>query len=68
MASAGRTRRFAYPEPGDTIASVAARELPGAEPSDLLSWNLHLAMRPFPAGGSGALLCSDIVFLEPPPA
>jgi hypothetical protein len=34
----------------------------------LLSWNLHLAMRPFPVGEPGEILCTDIVYLEPPTA
>ncbi|MEY4372969.1 MAG: hypothetical protein RL219_1738 [Actinomycetota bacterium] len=34
----------------------------------LLSWNLHLAMRPFPVGKPGEILTTDIVYLEPPPA
>ena len=67
MAIAGRSRRFTYPEQGDTIASIAAREVPGGSEADVLSWNLHIAMRPFPADGPGALLCGDIVYLEPPP-
>ena len=71
-ATAGRSRRFLYPDQGDTLASIAAREFPAIPASDaasqLLSWNLHLAVRPFPAGASGAVMCSDIVFLEPPPA
>jgi hypothetical protein len=61
-------RRFVHPEPDDTLASIAARELgeiDGAE-EQLLSWNLHLAARA-PIGPPGAVLASDIVFVEPPP-
>lgn len=61
-----------FPEPDDTIASVAARVLPDQDDAErlLLSWNLHLAVRRSPTGGaSGAaatLLCTDIVYVEPP--
>lgn len=60
-------RRFVSPEPGDDLATIAARELPGVDGGEqqLLSWNLHLAARA--ATGVG-LLPSDVVFLEPPPA
>jgi len=47
---------------------IAARELAG-EPDavqQLLSWNLHLAMRPFPIGAPGELLPTDIVYVEAP--
>jgi hypothetical protein len=61
------TRRFVQPEAGDTLDSIAAREMPGIADASkqLLSWNLHLAMRA-PIGPPGSVLCSDIVFLEPP--
>jgi len=61
-------RRFVAPEPGDDLATIAARVLPdvdGAE-QQLLSWNLHLAARAG-LGRSVGLLPSDIVFTEPPP-
>lgn len=63
-------RRFVQPEAGDTLASIAARELPG-EPAPaalerLVSWNLHLANRI--VGSVDVLLGSDIVYVEPPPA
>lgn len=62
-------RRFVSPRAGDTLAEVAARELPGIEDAEqqLLSWNLHLAARAG-LGRSVGLLPSDIVFTEPPPA
>ena len=64
------TRPYVFPEPGDTLATLAARVLPddpdGA--NTLLSWNLHLALRPFPVGEPGEVLCTDIVYLAPPPA
>jgi hypothetical protein len=66
---AGATRPFVFPEPGDTIGTLAARVLPddpnGAEL--LLSWNLHLVLRTFPVGGPGEVMPTDIVYLSPPP-
>lgn len=61
-------RRFVFPEPGDTLEVLAARLLPGDEgaAARLQSWNLHLAMRRAPVGEPGELLCTDIVYLEPP--
>lgn len=66
----GTSRRYVFPEPGDTLATLAERVLPGDKDgaSTLLSWNLHLAMRPFPVGEPGEILCTDIVYLEPPAA
>ncbi len=66
--STAANRRFVSPRPGDDLAAIAARELPGLDGAEhqLLSWNLHLAAR---AGASGiGLLPSDVVFVEPPPA
>jgi hypothetical protein len=62
------SRRFVFPEPGDTITSLAARVRPGEADAaqEILSWNLHLAMRRFPVGEPGELLCTDIVYVEPP--
>jgi len=62
-------RQYVFPQPGDDLAVVAARELPGVEGAEqqLLSWNLHLAARAG-LGRSGGLLSSDIVFTEPPQA
>jgi hypothetical protein len=64
------TRRFVFPEPGDTLATLAARLLPDVAHGEQLlqSWNLHLVMRPFPVGEPGEVLTTDIVYLEPPPA
>ena len=58
-------RRFVYPQAGDDLAAIAARELPDVDGADqqLLSWNLHLAAR-----RTIGILPSDIVFTEPPPA
>jgi hypothetical protein len=66
----GARRRFVQPRAGDTLASIAQREV--ADPSGpaavelLLSWNLHLANRI--VGSVDGLLGSDIVYVEPPPA
>jgi hypothetical protein len=60
-------RRYVFPQPGDDLATIAARELPevkGAE-GELFSWNLHIALRAA-FGGPAGLLPSDIVFTEPP--
>ena len=58
-------REHVFPQAGDDLASIAARELPGVDGGEqqLLSWNLHLAVR-----RTIGLLPSDIVFTEPPPA
>jgi hypothetical protein len=65
-----RQRRWISPEPGDTLASIAARELPAVSPADAVkqlgSWNLHLVIRPLPGLAPGSLLGSDVVYLEPP--
>jgi hypothetical protein len=61
------TRRWVQPEEGDTLASLATRELPELPPADALralqSWNLHLILRP---GMPGVLIGADVVWLEPP--
>jgi hypothetical protein len=66
-ATLSRQRRFVTPLAGETLQDLAARALPGApvaETADRIrSWNLHIfAMRNPP----GLLLCSDVVFVEPP--
>jgi hypothetical protein len=63
------SRRYVFPEPGDTFATLAQRYLPDVGHGEQLlqSWNLHLIMRPFPVGEPGEVLCTDIVYLEPPP-
>jgi hypothetical protein len=62
-------RRFVTPGPGETLADLARRALPEQPPEaaeDLLkSWNLHIFALRRPAG---LLLCSDVVFTEPPQA
>jgi hypothetical protein len=62
-------RRYTFPQAGDDLATIAARELAGVDGAEqqLLSWNLHLAARAG-LGRSGGLLPSDVVFTEPPPA
>ena len=62
-------RRYVFQQPGDDLAAIADREVPEVESAEhqLLSWNLHLAARTG-RGGAVALLPSDIVFIEPPPA
>ena len=61
------SRRWTQPEPGDTLESIAARELSQLASAEALrslqSWNLHLLLRPFPRG---QLIGADIVYLEPP--
>lgn len=66
----GASRRYVFPEPGDTLTTLAERVVPDLPdgPKTLLSWNLHLAMRVFPVGKPGEILCTDIVYLEPPAA
>ena len=60
-------RRFVHPEPGDDLATIAERELPGVEGAaeQLLSWNLQLAAR-VGGGREVTVLPSDLVFVEPP--
>ena len=60
-------RKHVFPQAGDDLAAVAARELPGVAGADqqLIMWNLHILAR---AGLTGTidLLPSDVVFTEPP--
>jgi hypothetical protein len=60
-------RHYVFPQAGDDLAAIAARELPKIEGAEqqLLSWNLHLAARAG-LGRAVGLLPSDIVFTEPP--
>jgi hypothetical protein len=61
-------RRHVFADTGETIAAIAARELPGDADGaqQLLSWNLHLTLRRVPVGVDGPLMGTDIVYLEPP--
>jgi hypothetical protein len=62
-------RRFVLPEPGDTLESIAARELPALSAEEamaaLQSWNLHIYLMRQPPG---LLTGSDVVFVEAPRA
>lgn len=62
-------RRFVTPAAGEALEDLARRALPDrpvAEAADAIrSWNLHIFAMRRPAG---LLLCSDIVFVEPPRA
>jgi hypothetical protein len=67
QATLSRQRRFVTPAAGESLEDLAARALPDmplAEAADRIkSWNLHIfAMRQ----PRGLLLCSDVVFVEPP--
>jgi hypothetical protein len=59
-------RRSCSPRSGDTLASIAARELPEVPAKQavalLREWNPHLMRRRF-----DEVLVSDVVFLEPGP-
>jgi len=62
-------RKFVSPAPGETLQDIARRNLPDhpgeAGVDALRSWNLHIfALRSPP----GMLLCSDVIFVEPPRA
>jgi hypothetical protein len=61
-------RRYVFPEPGDTLAAIAERELPdeAGAAALLASWNLHLAVRRSLVGAPGELLCTDVVYVEAP--
>ena len=61
------TRAFTFPQPDDTIDTLAARVLAGADDAraTLLAWNPHLALRPA-IDRPGSLLCTDLVYTEPP--
>jgi len=65
-------RRFVHPREDDTLATIAARELPDLSAEDALaalqSWNLHVLVRPLPGLAPGSLIGSDLVYVEPPPA
>ena len=66
-AALSRQRRFTTPLPEETLEALAARALPGESLEEAVdqikSWNLHIFMMRRPPG---LLLCSDIVFTEPP--
>ncbi|MEM9623948.1 MAG: hypothetical protein AAF993_20075 [Pseudomonadota bacterium] len=62
-----RQRKFISPLPGDTIETIAAREMadvPQAEAiQQLTSWNLHIFLMRQP---HGMVTGSDVVFIEAP--
>lgn len=69
-----RVRRSILPQPGDTWADIAKRELPEFETDEavgkLQSWNLHVFMRAAMRMGNltNPILPSDVIFVEPPAA
>ena len=72
MSELSRVRRFVLPQPGDSWADIARREMasvPELEAvSSLQSWNLHVFMRASmrSGGASNPILPSDVIFVEPP--
>ena len=62
-----RQRRFVTPAPDETLEDLAARALPEEPPEAAVervrAWNLHIFGMRQPRG---LLLCSDVVFVEPP--
>ena len=62
-----RQRRFVTPAPEETLEALAARALPEEPPEAAVErvrgWNLHIFGMRQPRG---LLLCSDVVFVEPP--
>ena len=67
MSDLSTQRRFVSPLPGDTIESIAARELPDLSTEDAIakfsSRNLHIFLMRQP---HGLVTGSDVVFVEPP--
>lgn len=68
-----RRRDYVFPEPGDTLGTLAARLFAGDldAPKRLLSWNLHLVTRRSLSAEptstkDPSLLATDIVYIEPP--
>ena len=61
------TRAFTFPEPGDTLQSVAARVLPDHDDgrAQLLAWNPHLTLRAATMDAPGGMLPTDLVYTEP---
>jgi hypothetical protein len=66
-ATLSRQRRFILPQPGDSLAAIAARELPALDAAEAMqqleAWNLHIFLMRRPAG---LLTGCDVVFVEPP--
>lgn len=61
------SRAYVFPEPGDTLDTLAARVLPDEDDprAVLLSWNPHLAMRVAMMDALGGMLPTDLVYIEP---
>ena len=61
-------RAYIFADTGDSIHSIATRLMPGDADATrrLMSWNLHLVLRRSSVGDHGALLGSDIIYVEPP--
>jgi hypothetical protein len=66
-------RAYVFPEPGDVLSSVAARQFPDDPDAHqrLLSWNMHLVLRrsltaETTQSKDPQLLPTDVVYLEPP--
>ena len=61
------TRAYVFPEPGDTLQSLADRVLQGESDgrSRLLAWNPHLALRAPTMDAPGGMLPTDLVYVEP---
>jgi len=60
-------RKSVRPAPGDSLAAIAARELPGTPAEEALgqlkAWNPHLG---FGRRAYSYVLVSDVIFIEPP--
>jgi hypothetical protein len=61
------SRAYVFPEPGDTLQSLAERVLPGRDDGRavLLGWNPHLALRAPTMDAPGGMLPTDLVYIEP---
>ena len=61
------TRAYVFPEPGESLQSLADRILPDQEDgvAVLLGWNPHLAMRAQMIEALGGMLPTDLVYTEP---
>jgi hypothetical protein len=63
-----RTRPFTFPQPGDTLQTMAERVLTDTTDGAavLLGWNPHLAVRADRSPDGLQLLATDIIYTEPP--
>lgn len=66
-AALSNQRKFISPQIGDTIETIAARELPDMALEEavaaLTSWNLHIFLMRTP---HGLITGSDVIFVEAP--